>query len=268
MPQSDITFRSHDGTRLAGTLTSAQDASRSAVLVHGGGVTRHEGGFYVRLADTLAVGGITSLRFDLRGHGTSGGRQEELTLAAAANDVRAAIDEVCAADVPVTLIGTSFSGGVCALVAAAETPGLRSLVLFNPLLDYKRRFVDEKPYWSSDRIDPEFADELDRRGYVEHSPTFRLGRALLNEVFHLSARDALPRITVPTLLVHGSKDTFVNVDSSREAVGQLTAAGTLIEIEGAQHGFAVHDDPAYAEPQTREWQALVIRETLTWIARH
>jgi alpha-beta hydrolase superfamily lysophospholipase len=214
MSQADMTFRSHDGTRLAGTLHSARDATRSAILVHGGGVTRDEGGFYVRLADALAAGGIASLRFDLRGHGTSGGRQEELTLAAAANDVRAAIDEVHASGAPVTVIGTSFSGGVCALVAA-RTPGLRSLVLFNPLLDYKRRFVDEKPYWSSDRIDPEFADQLDRRGYIEHSPTFRLGRALLNEVFQLSTLDALSRITVPTLLVHGTKDTFINIESSR-----------------------------------------------------
>ncbi|GAA3394413.1 alpha/beta hydrolase [Cryptosporangium minutisporangium] len=262
-----VTFRSHDGTRLIGTLAvPPHPPTRSAVLVHGGGVSRDEGGFYVRLAEALTAAGIASLRFDLRGHGESGGRQEELTLAAVANDVRAALDEVSRLAAPPTLIGTSFSGGICALVAASCT--LRSLVLYNPLLDYKRRFVDEKPYWSGDRINPAAAAELDRCGYVEHSPSFKLGRALLNEVFHLSARDALRRIATPTLLVHGSKDTFVNVDSSREAVDQVPAKCTLIEIDGAQHGFAVHDDPDYADPRTREWQALVIRETVAWITTH
>ncbi|TQS42392.1 alpha/beta hydrolase [Cryptosporangium phraense] len=265
MSHVDVTFRSFDGTRLEGTLTQPESpVERSAVLVHGGGVTRDEGGFYVRLAEGLADVGVASLRFDLRGHGGSAGRQEELTLSAAANDVRAALDEVRTIGGAPTLIGTSFSGGVCALVAAAGD--VRDLVLFNPLLDYKRRFVDEKPYWSGDHIDADGAARLDRAGFVEHSPTFRLGRAMLNEVFQVSAREALPRIAVPTLIVHGTKDTFVPIDSSREAVAQL-ARSTLIELEGAQHGFAVHDDPTYAHPQTREWQALVIRETTAWLAR-
>ena len=39
----------------------------------------------------------------------------------------------------------------------------------------------------------------------------------------------------------------------------------LIEIDGAQHGFAVHDDPLYREPQTQEWQASVIGSVTAWL---
>jgi alpha/beta superfamily hydrolase len=59
--------------------------------VHGGGVTREEGGFFTRLAVGLAEAGIASLRFNLRGHGESEGRQEDLTIAGILGDVRAAI---------------------------------------------------------------------------------------------------------------------------------------------------------------------------------
>ncbi|MGH3716977.1 MAG: hypothetical protein ACRDT4_26485 [Micromonosporaceae bacterium] len=40
-------------------------------------------------------------------------------------------------------------------------------------------------------------------------------------------------------------DTFVPVESTREAVKIMRAPTSLIEIEGAQHGIAVHDDRKY-----------------------
>lgn len=46
----------------------------------------------------------------------------------------------------------------------------------------------------------------------------------------------LPKVSTPTLVVHGTKDK-------------------LVEIEGAQHGFAVHDDPKYLNLRSQEWQA-------------
>jgi dipeptidyl aminopeptidase/acylaminoacyl peptidase len=67
------------------------------------------------------------------------------------------------------------------------------------------------------------------------------------------------------LLVHGTKDTFVPVGASREALPLLRAEYRLVEIEGSQHGFAVHDDPQYLNPQSQEWQAFVIRTVADWI---
>ena len=74
---ANTTLRTLDGLNLVGTLiTPEASASRAVVLVHGGGVTRDESGFFTRLAEGLAEAGVASLRFDLRGHGESEGRQE------------------------------------------------------------------------------------------------------------------------------------------------------------------------------------------------
>jgi pimeloyl-ACP methyl ester carboxylesterase len=251
-----------DGIELSATALTPERPRAGVVLVHGGGVTREEGGFFTRLADALAAAGVASVRFDLRGHGTSGGRQEDLTLAGVGNDVRAVGEHLVAeTGLPaVGVVGASFSGGVCAMLAARRPQLIDRLVLFNPLLDYKKRFIDDKDYWSDDRIDDRSAALLVESGYVAHSPSFRLGRALLNEVFWVDARADLARVTAPTLLVHGTRDTFIPVESSRVAAG----AHQLMEIEGAQHGFAVHDDPGYHEPQTQEWQRAVIDRTVRW----
>lgn len=142
-----VEFRSLDGLTLRGTFCGPSAGQHPAtVLVHGGGVTREEGGFFTRLASGLAESGIPALRFDFRAHGESEGRPEELTIADVANDIRAAVRYVRQAtgSGPVSLIGASFGGGISGLFASHYPAEVNGLVLFNPLLDYKKRFIDGK----------------------------------------------------------------------------------------------------------------------------
>ncbi|MFB4284824.1 alpha/beta hydrolase [Nonomuraea sp. MTCD27] len=267
----EIAFTSLDGLTLRGTLVTpeAQQGTSATVLVHGGGVTREEGGFFTRLALGLADADLPSLRFDFRAHGESEGRQEDLTLAGVVNDIRAAAQCICAelGSEQVNVIGASFGGGITALYASRYSDAVRRLVLINPLLNYKRRFVDDKPYWHDDQIDAEAGSELATQGFLSHSPSFKLGRALLNEVFYLQPHTELGNVTAPTLIVHGTGDTFIPVQSSRDAVAKFGGDARLLEIEGAQHGIAVHDDPQYADPQTQQWQADTIRTLAGWLSK-
>jgi pimeloyl-ACP methyl ester carboxylesterase len=271
LAEDRVAFRSSDGLRLFGTLAAPrQPAAGAAVLVHGGGVTREEGGFFTRLAAALAAAGIASLRFDFRGHGESEGRQKDLTICGVANDISAAVEEVRSqtGTAAAHLVGASFGGGITGFYAAHHSDQVRSLVLLNPLLNYKKRFVDDKPYWVDDRISVDAGRELAELGYLEHSPAFKLGRALLNEVFFVRPHLALRDIAAPALFIHGTGDTFIPVESSRAAVAQIRGESRLVEIEGAQHGIAVPDDPGYHDPQTQQWQATAIRAVVDWIVAH
>lgn len=89
-------------------------------MVHGGGVTREEGGFFTRLAAGLGEAGVASLQFDLRGHGQSDGRQQDMTLPAILNDIRVAIahGQAETGARSVGLLGASFGGGICGYYAA------------------------------------------------------------------------------------------------------------------------------------------------------
>jgi alpha-beta hydrolase superfamily lysophospholipase len=265
---SATTFRTLDGLHLAGTLvTPGGSPERAVVLVHGGGVTREEGGFFTRLAAGLGEAGIASLRFDLRGHGESEGRQEELTLSAILNDIRVALAharEVTGAT-RLSLIGQSFGGGICGYYAAKRPEEVARLVLLCPQFNYKKRTIDSRPYWTDDYLSDEMAQQLSEHGYIQFTPTLKHGRPIFNEVFWLQPHTVLGEISAPTLVVHGTKDTLVPIESSREALACFTAEHKLVEIEGAQHGFAVHDDPQYLNPQSQEWQAFVIRTVAQWI---
>jgi pimeloyl-ACP methyl ester carboxylesterase len=165
----------------------------------------------------------------------------------------------------VSLLGASFGGGLCAYYAAKGKDALDRLVLLNPQLNYKDRYIDQKPYWSNDYLTGDMARQLREESFIAHSSTVKHGRAMLNEVFWIRPNQVLGDITAPTLIVHGTKDTFVSIEASRAAAAQLRTRHKLVEIEGSQHGFAVHDDPQYLNPQSREWQAFVIRTVTDWI---
>lgn len=268
LPSTGTTFRTLDGLHLSGTIVTPEASPEDAVvLVHGGGVTREEGGFFTRLAAGLGEAGVASLRFDLRGHGESGGHQEEMTLSAHLNDIRVALTQAgeLTGTSKLSLIGASFGGGLCAYYAAKRPDELRQLVLLNPQLNYKDRYIDQKSHWKDDYLDDDAARQLSERGYIGHRSSVKHGRALLNEVFWIRPVDVLGEIKAPTLIVHGTEDTFVSIEASRAAVTQLRAKHKLVEIKGAQHGFAVHDDPQYLDPQSQQWQAFVIRTVANWL---
>ncbi|GAA2157075.1 alpha/beta fold hydrolase [Kitasatospora kazusensis] len=262
MTDYETEFRSLDGTVLFGTVTpSPTPPAALAVLAHGAGVTREEGSFFTRLAAGLAAVGITCLRFDLRAHGASGGRFSDVTIAGVANDIRAAADhlaEITNRPGPVHVIAASFSGGAAAVHAGRRPGDVDKLVLLNPRMDYKNRFITEAAGWTDDYLSKERAAKLDRRGFSVRTP-FEVGRGLLNEMFHLDEPEAIcAAVRVPVLIVHGTKDTFVDVELSRRYAPLFGAGAELYELEGAQHGFAVHEDPAYADPQSQAWQREVI----------
>lgn len=138
-------------------------------------------------------------------------------------------------------------------------------MLLNPQLDYKSRYIDQKPHWKNDFLAEDMSTKLSEQGYINHSATVKHSRAFLNEVFWIRPNEVISEIVAPTLLVHGTEDTFVPVETSRLAARRLRTGHKLVEIVGAQHGFAVHNDPQYMSPQSQRWQSFVIETVRDWL---
>ncbi|BAW04839.1 alpha/beta fold hydrolase [Nocardia seriolae] len=251
--ETGSTLRSLDGLLLAGTAVVPQDAPAHAMLLmHGEGTDREQFGFYARLAEELGRAGCASLRFDLPGHGESQGRQEDITLSGLLNLIDAGLRELrtLAAGSSLSLVATGLTGGIAAGYAARRGDELDRLALIDPLIDYQRHFIDEDPRWSHGTLSHTAARELADTGTVAYPPSFRLGRAMLNEVFWLQPRGVLEAIRTPTLILHGSGPATVPFESSRTAAMALTCRHRLVEIEA---------------PQRRQWRAPTIRAIIEWL---
>lgn len=273
----DVGLRSTDGTALRGTLRAAPPPSRQwagVLLVHGITADRGEDGFYSEFAKGLDRIGASSLRFDLRGHGKSGGGgYERVTLSGVINDIGCAYDLLASRlppSAPAFVVAASFGGGLAACWAAAAEAGHaargpppQGLVLLNPLFDYGRRMLFDKPYWGGGGLTADGLAALAGRGWLEHGE-FRIGPAMLNELLCVRPQDAVRNLGVPLLTIHGDADTMVPHDVSRRCTEEARDS-EFVTIRGADHGFVHPDDEGYDHPDTLRFRAAVLDKAFSWI---
>ena len=136
-----VSFRTSDGITIAATWHEPFFRPAPAViLVHMLGRSRHD---WDGLAPRLAAAGIGALALDLRGHGESGGggaSGETPDYSTLVRDIEAARRYLAGRfDVDalrIGLVGASIGANLAALDAASD-PGVRSVALLSPSLDYR-----------------------------------------------------------------------------------------------------------------------------------
>lgn len=277
--EKEVKFRSADGTALRGTLRALPGARLGALLVHGLAADRDEDGFYSELAARLDGAGAASLRFDLRAHGGSGGgSSEDVTLSGVINDIGsayAALSSGLPPGAPAFVVAASFGGGLAACWAAdmAASPAsssprpaapLRGLVLLNPLFDYARRMLFDKPYWGGGGLTDDGLRRLEEDGWLDHYG-FRIGPAMFNELLRLRPHERVRDLDVPLLTVHGDADSMAPYGVSRACTGEARRS-EFVTVEGADHGFVRPGDEECTHPDTLRFRDAVYSRALDWMA--
>jgi pimeloyl-ACP methyl ester carboxylesterase len=209
---------------------------------------------------------VASLRFDLRGHGESDGTALDATPAGVLHDIGAASRTAVEAfaGLPLHFIATSFGGGLTAYAVAQGDHSASTVTLINPLIDYRRRFLFEKPWWRDGALTEGAEEVLATRGWLDHGGVLRLTRAFLTELEWIRPDCVGPSLTVPTLTIHGTKDTTVPHDLAYLWSRRLPDS-RFVSVDGADHGLTVPGDLDYSDPQTNRWQEHAFDLTTAWI---
>jgi len=241
------------GERLALDVTPPGDARRtSALYVHGLG--SHRGGEKALFLEReLVARGFGYARFDLRGHGDSDGRFEELTLSRQIEDLEAVLAHLGsgAAGAPprrVLLIGASLGALTVAWRGVtsprrAGVPEVVGQVLVAPSFRIVERYLDALG---------ESGRERWRRAGVHRfaGPWFEFD--LRFDVVTDSGRYPHERLlretTLPTLILHGTGDPSAPLRLSEEfAAGCAGRRTRLVAIEGGDHRLTACKERLLAE---------------------
>lgn len=252
---ADARIQTADGVRLDTVWHSpgGNHALGVVVLAHGISADMDEGGMFRRLAERMADEGFGVLRFSFRGHGRSGGTQRGATIAGEMLDLQAAIEHVTERfDDPVSIVAASFGAvSTCTSLPYIER-NLRALVLWNPVLDLRRTFIDPSLSWGVENFGPAQQARLLSQGFFLIDGTFAVGRVLFEEMRHYYPLEEFARSRVPALVVHGDRDSAVSYDVARAAA---QARGCDFHtITGSDHGF-----------DSREREDEAIGVTVSWL---
>ena len=179
------------------------------------------------LSEKLNTVGISTISFDLYGHGESDGNIEQLTVTKAVGSVLAVYDFALSEGYKkVGLVGSSFSGGV-ALIAASKKP-FSVLSLKCPVFDYKK-------LWD-ERFGKKGIEEWKKKGFVEP-----FGKKWNFEVYEDEAKYDMKKVAAmvkaPTLVVHGDKDSTVPLSQAKTLISTLKCEKKMVIVRGADHFF-------------------------------
>lgn len=204
--------------------------------------------------------GIRCIAYDRRGHGRSDQPASGYDYDTLADDLASVIEALDLRDL--TLIGHSMGGAeIVRYLSRHGSARVRRIVLLAPVLPYFTRTADNPhgvpsdmleamrdewlkdfPRWVAANADPFFTPEMSP-GLKEWAldmllrSTLPVALACNRTVVESDFREELPRLRVPTLLIHGDKDASAPLEITGRPTAQLIPDCRLTIYEGAPHGL-------------------------------
>ena len=220
---------------LRGWLIEAERDELTAILVHGLNRNR-TGDNALELARRLFHRGFNVLLFDIRGHGESDG--ERLSAGYFEKwDVLGAYDFLVQRGAPpgkVGLLGWSL-GGATALLASAEEPAIKAVVVDSSFADVHDLIAQET---ARATVFPQWV-----------VPVFVPGMKIISRVLYgidvgaVVPEKAAGTLGYPILVIHGEADERVPAEQSVRIYASAPVGSELWLSPGSEHADAVIDAP-------------------------
>lgn len=233
-------FENSRGERLCGILSNPSKSTEEpmVILCHGFS-TGKDGRTNTRLEEILSKHNISTFRFDFFGHGESEGLFEEITISEGVDDVRQALKYLQGLGYTVFgLMGSSF-GGIVSILVASDRDEFGVLALKSPVSDYMGLLIAQHHRINIDIWKEKGAIPLTGAD----GQSLRLNYSFYKDAEKIKGYEAVKKIRIPTLIVHGDEDLTVPIEQS-EISASLMSNCRLEIIRGADH---IYSQPRHFE---------------------
>ncbi|MBN1170289.1 prolyl oligopeptidase family serine peptidase [Candidatus Micrarchaeota archaeon] len=204
-----------------------QAHGKSVAILSHGYLSNKDSRTNLEVSRLLNQAGISTISYDMYGHGESEGDIEHLTTSKAVDSLNAVYDYAASRYEKIGLDGSSFTGPVSLIVASQRQPDVIALKcpVFLPLELWK---------W---RLGENGIKEWQRKGYLQ--PFSRKWHYdVYEDAKKYDMRRIAAAITSPALVVHGNLDATVHISHAENLIFSLgSEEKRLVVVEGADHFF-------------------------------
>ena len=202
-----------------------RDLSKIVIFCHGFTGNREEDGRFTKVAQLLWKENISTCQFDFRGAGRSS--PVVISLEEQLKDLNRILQYVKNQGFStIGLLGFSL-GGITA--TKGWTKDIKTMVLWAPVSAMTPRLHELKAY--KNKVQP----------WPRLGRTYYVAQKMAQEVETFPPA-SLGKITSPTLILHGDRDTIVPLEHSKEAIKHMNSWSTLEIISGTDHQLLTHID--------------------------
>lgn len=239
MMKQKITFQNSKGDNLVGIISNpSEDKDKPIIVLCHGFSSSKDSNSYKLFEEKFNSKGVSTLRFDFYGHGESDGKFEDITVSESVDDALSAIKYLQDQGYQkISLIGSSF-GGQAALLVAAKKPGIFALGLRCPVGNYMGKLIAK--YEESD------VNEWKEQGHITYTTggddrQLKLNYSFYEDALKHDGYEEAKKITVPTIIVHGEKDTIVPIKQSITVCNNIPGC-RLVKFPESGHRFSHGND--------------------------
>ena len=236
--KEEIKVLSIDNIELDAIISYNGKFKNVAILSHGITVSKDEGSLTSNLSDELDKVGFNTIRFSFRGHGKSMGTQKGITISGEMLDLLAVVrfTQERFPNQRIVLISASFGAVATSLLLEHLANCVSGLILWYPVLNLKHTFLTSTLEWGVKNFNKKAVDGLFKRDYLKVDDYFELGVVLFEEFKRYNPFDSFVSSKIPSLIVHGDKDSYVSYEISKDA-SKLKEQSEFYTIKDSDHGF-------------------------------